>query len=294
MGKMNKLLVLVIVSCFKISYGVEYDLKSITTTMDAYEKQTDCIRIKYTCKTAVVDTNGHTTGHSDFVKGTFAINKSEGYVLLHESKHRGREWDSDKAFLGHARSYNGHITRYLEYEKNRNGHFKAALYKDHNPKWYKTRENPYYRVWSVNYKIRFIDELNDPNSMATILGEEIVNGSKTVKIKFKAGGGTLDCHLWLLPEMNYLPIKYKTFHKNYEEGKRRFWEVHWGEYKELVDGIWYPMNIKMYHRHLVVPCTIQIEEIDISQLTKEDFEFAFPAFTRVTDHISGTSYVTED
>ena len=80
MGKMNKLLVLVIVSCFKISYGVEYDLKSITTTMDAYEKQTDCIRIKYTCKTPVVDTNGHTTGHSDFVKGTFAINKSEGYV----------------------------------------------------------------------------------------------------------------------------------------------------------------------------------------------------------------------
>jgi len=41
MDKMSKLIALVIFSCFGISYGAEYDIKTITTIMDAYEKQID-------------------------------------------------------------------------------------------------------------------------------------------------------------------------------------------------------------------------------------------------------------
>jgi hypothetical protein len=52
------------------------------------------------------------------------------------------------------------------------------------------------------------------------------------------------------------------------------------------------MAVTIYYRHLEVPTTIKVEEIDITPLTKEDFEFKFPAFTHVTDHISGISYVT--
>ena len=68
--------------------------------------------------------------------------------------------------------------------------------------------------------------------------------------------------------------------------------MHWSEFKEFADGIWYPMEIKMYLRNIDNPSTIKIEEMDISPLTKEDFEFEFPEFTHVTDHIAGTSYLT--
>jgi hypothetical protein len=69
-------------------------------------------------------------------------------------------------------------------------------------------------------------------------------------------------------------------------------ETHWSDFKEFTGGIWYPMNIKMYLRDVNEPVTIKIEEMDISPLTKEDFEFKFPALTHVTDHIIGTSYLT--
>ena len=38
--------------------------------------------------------------------------------------------------------------------------------------------------------------------------------------------------------------------------------------------------------------TLKVENIDISPLTKKDFEFKFPGFTHVTDHIAGISYLT--
>jgi len=285
---MSKLIALVIFSCFGMSYGAEYDLKTITTLMDAYEKQIDSIKLKYSYETFVIDKEGN----REFVKGYFAQKKSEGYVLLDEITQIGKTWDNDKEPEGIVRSYNGKITRYLEHEKNDHGYHMAALYENHNPKLYKTRENPYYRVWHINYKNKFTDLLNDPNGMAKIQGEELVDGLKTIKINFKMAEGILDCHLWLLPEKNYLPIKYISYHKNYKEGKQRLQEIHWSEFKEFTGGIWYPMNINLYYRHIEVPTTVKIEEIDISPLTKEDFEFKFPAYTHVTDHLIGASYLT--
>ena len=291
MGKMSKWIALVIFSCFGISYAAEYDIKTIATMMDAYEKQIDSIKLKYSYETSVIDKEGN----RQFVKGTFAQKKSEGYVLLDEISQKGKTWDNNKEPEGIVRSYNGQITRYLEHEKNDHGYHMAALYKLHNPDLYKTKENPYYYIWRLNYKQnKFSDLLNDPNGMAKIQGEELVDGLKTIKINFKMAEGILDCHLWLLPEKNYLPIKCKIYHKNYKEGRQRIWEMHWSEFKEFTGGIWYPMNIKIYHRHIDEPSTIKIEEMDISPLTKEDFEFKFPAFTHVTDHIIGTSYLTTD
>jgi hypothetical protein len=288
MGKMSKLIALIVFSCFVISYGAEYDIKTITTIMDAYEKQLDSIKLKYSYETFAIDKEGN----RDFVKGTFAQKVSKGYVLLDEITQKGKAWDNDKEPIGIVRSYNGEITRYLEHEKTNHGYQQAALYENHNPKLYKTRENPYYRVCGNNYKQRFTDLLNDPNGMASIQGEELVNGLKTIKINFKAGEGILDYYLWLLPEKNYLPKKLIIYHKNYKEGKQRLWEMDWSEFKEFTGGIWYPMNINMYNRDVNEPITIKIEEMDISPLTKEDFYFEFPAFTHVTDHIAGTSYLT--
>jgi hypothetical protein len=285
MGKMSKLIALVIFSCFGISYGAGYDIKTITTIIDAYEKQMDSIKLKYSYETFAIDKEGN----REFVKGSFAQKKSEGYVLLDEITQTGKTWDNDKEANGIARSYNGEITRYLEHEKNDHGYHMAALYKDHNPKLYKTRENPYYCVWHINYKNKFTDLLNDPNGMAKIQGEELVNGLKTIKIDFKGAEGFFDCHLWLLPEKNYLPIKFESYRTT--DGSRQE-EMHWSDFKEFTGGIWYPMNIKMYLRDVNEPVTIKIEEMDISPLTKEDFEFKFPAFTHVTDHIIGTSYLT--
>ncbi len=285
MDKMSKLIALVIFSCFGISYGAEYDIKTITTIMDAYEKQIDSIKLKYSYETFAIGKEGN----REFVKGSFAQKKSEGYVLLDEIEQIGKTWDNDKEASGIARSYNGEVTRYLEHEKNDHGYHMADLDKNHNPKLYKTRENPYYRVWHVNYKTKFTDLLNDPNGMAKIQGEELVNGLKTIKINFKAAEGFLDCHLWLLPEKNYLPIKFKSYRTT--DGSKQS-EMHWSDFKEFAGGIWYPMNIKMYLRDIDAPVTFKIEEMDISPLTKEDFEFKFPAFTHVTDHIIGTSYLT--
>ncbi len=288
MNKLSKLIALVIFSCLGISYGAEYDIKTITTIIDAYEKQVDSIQLKYSFATSIVDKEGN----REFVKGTFAQKKSEGYVLLDEIWQKNKTWDNDKEPSGIARSYNGEVTRYLEHEKNDHGYHMAALYENHNPKLYKTKENPYYYVCGVNYKYKFTDLLNDPNGMAKIQGEELVNGSKTIKINFKVAEGIIDCYLWLLPEKNYLPIKCKIYNKNYKEGKERLQEIHWSEFKDLGSGIWYPMNINLYYGHIKEPTTIKIEEIDISPLTKEDFEFEFPTFTHVTDHLIDASYLT--
>lgn len=290
MGKMSKLIALVIFSCFGISYGAEYDIKTITTIMDAYEKQIDSIKLKYSCESfIIVDKEGkpNKEGNREFVKGTFAQKKTEGYVLLDEVEQKGEVWDNNKEPEGIVRSYNGEVTRYLEHEKNDHGYHMAALYENHNPDLYKTRENPYYRVWYINYKHKLTDSLNDPNSMAKIQGEELVNGFKTIKINFKGAEGIIDCYLWLLPERNYLPIKCKIYNKNYKEGKERLQEIHWSEFKEFSGGIWYPMNINLYYGHIEEPTTIKIEEMDITPLTKEDFEFKFPEFTHVTDHTTG-------
>ena len=284
MGK-NKLIALVIFSCFGISYGAEYDIKTITTIMDAYEKQIDSIKLKYSYEAFVT----YKKENRAFVKGTFAQKKSEGYILLDERKQKGKTWDKDKEPEGIVRSYNGKVTRYLEHEKNDHGYHMAALYENHNPKLYKTIENPYYRVWHINYKNKFTNLLNDPNGMAKIQGEELINGLKTIKINFKSTEYLFDGYLWLLPEKNYLPIKFESYRTT--DGSKLS-KMHWSEFKEFTGGIWYPMNIKMYLRDFDDPVTFKIEEMDISPLTKEDFEFKFPAFTHVTDHIAGISYLT--
>jgi hypothetical protein len=72
----------------------------------------------------------------------------------------------------------------------------------------------------------------------------------------------------------------------------RLQEMHWSDFKECAGGIWYPMNIQMYLRDVEAPVVFRIEEIDTSPLSKQDFEFTFPPFTHVTDHILGTSYLT--
>ena len=293
MDKMSKLIALVIFSCFGISYGADYDIKTITTIMDAYEKQMDSIKLKYSYESFIsVDKEGkpNKEGIREFAKGSFAQKKSEGYILLDERKQRGKTWDDNKAPTGIVRSYDGKITRYLKREKNKHKYHMAALYENHNPKLYKTNENPYYRVWGMNYKHKFTDMLNDPNRMTKIQGEEIINGFKTIKINFKMNydSGVFDYYLWLLPQKNYLPIKWIS----YLPDGSRLQEMHWSEFKEFAGGIWYPMNIKMYLRHIEEPVTFKIEEMDISPLTKEDFWFQFPAFTHVTDHILGTSYLT--
>jgi len=287
MDKISKLIALVIFSCFLISYGAEYDIKTITTIMDAYEKQIDSIKLKYSYETYVIDKKGN----RDFAKGSFAQKKSEGCILLDEIKQKGKRWDNDKEPTGIVRSYNGKVTRYLEHEKNSHDYHMAALYENHNPKLYKTIQNPYYRVWRINYKNKFTDLLNKPNSIAKIQGEELVDGLKTIKINFKSKENFFDGYLWLLPEKNYLPIKFKCYRTT--DGSK-ISEMHWSEFKEFTGGIWYPMNIKLYLGDVNEPVTFKIEEMDISPLTKEDFDFNFPAFTHVTDHILGVSYLITD
>lgn len=271
------------------SSGTINDVNSIVKLMDSYEKRIDSIKLKYSYETKfAIDEEGN----RELVKGTYAQKKSEGYILLDERWQVGKTWDNDKDGMGIARSYNGEITRYFEHNKNAVGYHMAALDKIHKPEDYnRSRNNPYYRVWGNNYKHRFVDRLNDPNGMATIQGEEIVDGLKTIKINFKAEEGILDFYLWLLPERNFLPIKCIINHKELE-GK--LLEMHWSEFKEFAGCIWYPMKIDMYNRDLKEPITITIEEMDISPLTKEDFEFEFPPNTHVTDDIAGISYLTSE
>ncbi|MBC8481452.1 MAG: hypothetical protein H8D47_02150 [Planctomycetes bacterium] len=293
MGKISKSIALIIFFCFGISHGAEYDIKTITTIMDAYEKQVDSIKLKYSYESFIsIDKEGkpNKEGNRNFTKGIFAKKNSEGFILLDEVSQEGKTWNNDKEPEGIARSYNGKVTRYLEHEKNNRGYHMAALYENHNQKLYKTTENPYYRVWGNNYKHKFKDRLNDPNNMAKIQGEELVDGLKAIKISFiiKSDSGVFNCYLWLLPEKNYLPIKWLI----YKPDGGRLQEMHWSEFKEFTGGIWYPMNIKLYLQHIEDPVTFKIEEMDISPLTKEDFDFKFPAFTHVTDHLIGTSYLT--
>lgn len=275
-------------SYLSISFGAEYDLKTITATMEASCKKLDNVKLTYTDQTFVMDE----AGNREIVKGTFAQNLSEGYVLLDERSQTGETWKPDKETTGIARSFNGQVTRYLEHEKNRNGHFQAALFKDnHNPKLYLTRNNPYYRLWRINYKTKLTDLMNDPNGMTKIVGEEFVHGLKTVKINFKAAEGLIDYNLWVLPEKNYSPIQLISYHKHYEEGKQTYWEMHWNQFKELTSGLWCPMNIKLYNRGHKEPTTLTIETIDLSPLTAEDFHFDFPPLTHVTDELIGRSYL---
>jgi len=235
----------VIISCAVTSHGAEYDIKTITAKMDAYEKQMDSIKLKYSYESPINDKYEI----RDFIKGTFAQNKSKGYVLLDKMLQRGKTWDDDKEpegmIEGNARSYNGEITQYFGYDKNEHGYHLASLSKKRNPKLYKSRGNPYYNIWRPNYKnTTFSDKLNDPNSMAEIQGKEFVNGLKTININFKEVEGILDCRLWLLPDRNYLPIKLIVYHKEYNDGKHPLVVTHWSEFKEFPGGIWYPMTIK--------------------------------------------------
>jgi len=284
MEKTSKLIALVIFSCLGISYGADYDLKTITTIMDAYEKQLDSIKLKYTC-TFPLDEQGNL----EIVKGTFAQKESEGYVLLDERKQIGKTWDDNKEVEGIARSYNGEITRYLEHEKNDHDYHMAALYKNHNPKLYITNENPYYRFYRVNYGAKLSDTLNDPNLKIKILGEESIDGFKTIKISLKEAESRNIDYVWLLPEKNYLPIKYEITRAT--DGST-FWQIYWSEFKEFAGGIWAPGRMELSFGDVSGPTTITVDEMDISPLTKEDFEFKFPAFTHVTDHLLGTSYLT--
>ena len=284
MGKISKSIALIIFFCFGISHGAEYDIKTITTIMDAYEKQLDNIKLTYTYKFPLDE-----KGNFDIVKGTFAQKKSEGYVLLDERKQKGKTWDNDKEPKGIARSYNGKVTRYLEHEKNDHGYHMAALYENHNQKLYKTTQNPYYRFYRLNRKTKLTDLLNDPNVMAEIEGEELVGEFKTIKISIKRKEDPFDRYVWLLPEKNYLPIKYKIVRTT--DGSI-FWQMDWSEFKQLAGGIWFPEKIETRLEGVSKPTTLKVEGIDVSQLTKEDFNFKFPAFTHVTDHLIGTSYLT--
>lgn len=284
MDKVITSMALTILSCIVISDGAEYDIQTITSQMDAYEKQMDSIKIKYSYESPINDKDEI----RNFIKGTFAQNKSKGYVLLDKILQRGKTWNDDEEpegiIEGNIRSYNREITRYFGYEKNQQGYHLASLSKKHNPKLYKSRGNPYYNIWRPNYKnTTFSDKLNDPNSMAVIQGEELIEGLKTINVNFKEADGVLDCHLWLLPDRNYLPIKLIVYHKEYKDGKHPLVVTHWCEFKEYPGGIWYPMSIKKYIRHLKVPILFKTEEVDFSPLTKEDFEFDFPAMTHVTD-----------
>lgn len=289
MDKVIKLMTLVILVCIENSFGAEYDVKTIATLMDAYEKQIDSIKFKYSYETPVNDKEGNRT----FVRGTFALKKSEGWVLLDRRRKYDKTWDNDREPSGIARSYNGEITRYLEHEKNVHGYHMAALSRQHNPKVYETVENPYHAIWRSNYKQnRFSEKLNDPNSMAKIQGEELIDGLKTINVNFKGAGGIVDYRLWLLPDKNFLPIKLIVYNKKYRDGTQPLEETQWSDFREFPGGIWYPMSINKYLRDLKEPVRFEIEEMDISPLRKEDFEFKFPAFTHVTDHLIGTSYLT--
>lgn len=283
MDKTIKLIALVIFSCLGISYGADYDLKTITTIMDAYEKQLDSIKLKYTC-TFPLDEQGNL----EIVKGTFAQKESEGYVLLDERKQIGKTWDDNKEVEGIARSYNGEITRYLEHEKNDHDYHMAALYKNHNPKLYKTNENPYYRFYRVNDG-KLSDTLNNPNLKIKILGEESIDGFKTIKISLKEAESRNIDYVWLLPEKNYLPIKYEITRAT--DGST-YWQIYWSEFKEFAGGIWAPGRMELSFGDVSGPTTITVDEMDLSPLTKEDFEFKFPAMTHVTDHLIGQSYLT--
>ncbi len=284
MEKTSKLIAMVIFSCFGISYGAEYDIKTITTIMDAYEKQVDSIKLIYSCESCKLQ-----NGKRQLVKGVFAQKKSDGYVLLDEKWQIGEIWDDKKQVEGIVRAYNGQSTSYFEHHTNKHGYHSAALYEKHDPKLYKTRDNPYYRVWHVNYKTKFTDLLKDPNAMATVQRGELVDGFKTIKIAFKGFNGSYDFYLWLLPEKNYLPIKFQSF--RITDG-RPVSEMHWGDYKKFTGNIWYPMDIKLYIRGNDDPTVMKAEEIDFTPLTKKDFEFKFPEKTHVTDHIADISYVT--
>ena len=284
MSKMSKLIGLIIFSCLGISYGAEYDIKTITAIMDAYEKQLDSIKLKYTY-TYPLDEQGN----RDFTKGTFAQKQSEGYILLDEIKQKGKTWDDDKDPVGIAISYNGKVTRYLQHEKNKRGYHIAALYEKHYPQWYKTSKNPYYRFYRVNRKTKLTDLLNNPDGTVKIEGEEIVDGFKTIKISIKKEDDSLDRYVWLLPEKNYLPIKYKIIRTT--DGSN-LWQIDWSEFKKLAGSIWFPGKIETCFWDVSEPTTLKVEEIDISPLTKEDFDFKFPASTRVTDYIASISYLT--
>lgn len=254
--------------------------------MDAHEQEIDSINLKYSWQSGK-----YKNGERDFVKGVFAQKLSDGYLLLDEKFQRGKVWDDNQPVEGILRAYNGLSTRYFEHNTNKNGHHTGDIHKDHKPIFYKSIKNPYYRVWHLNYKTRFTDLLKDPNAMTSVHGEEVIDGIKTTKIAFKSFNGSYDCYLWLLPEMNYLPIKFQSF--AVADG-RTIMEMRWKEYKKFASNIWYPMEIIQFVRNTDNPNIMKVEMVEFSPLTKKDFEFTFPPSTHVTDHIRGTSYLIED
>ena len=68
MNNICKYFLLVLFSCFNISNGIQYDIKTIATIMDAYEKQLDSIKFKYSYESYLVDKQGN----RELLKGTFA------------------------------------------------------------------------------------------------------------------------------------------------------------------------------------------------------------------------------
>lgn len=265
-------------------YAQEYDIGTIIAVMDAYEQQVDSVKLTYSCTTC-----REPDGSREFTKGVFARKPSDGYVLLNEKRQQGTEWDETKEAEGILRAFDGEITRYFEHHTNKHGYHTGDLRRQHNPQFYTTRENPYLRLWGVNYKTRFTDLLRDPNAMPTVKRGETIDGFNTLEVAFKSYDGSYDNHLWLLPEKNYLPVK---LHSSRVTDGRRICDMYWGDYKRFAGNIWHPMEIKLYVRDSEQPTIMRTEEIDFTPLTKQDFQFEFPPNTHVTDHVGGASYLT--
>jgi len=285
MDKKKYLAVLSIVILTGIARSAEHDVKQIATLMDAYEKQVDSIKVKYTYKFPSAE-----QGVYRITKGVFAQKRSEGFILLDEKEQISKAWDDDRESTGYVRSYNGEVTRYFEHETNDHGYHMAAVHKVHNQQLYKTSRNPFFYVYRLNHKLTIAELLNTPDVSAEIVGEEEVDGVMAVKMSIQRPGSKVTEWLWLLPEKNYLPVRYRaplTF-----EGEDIYWQMDWSDFKESDNGTVFPWKIESRFSDVAEPTIIEVDEVDFSSLTKEDFEFAFPPLTHVTDHVLGTKYLT--
>lgn len=261
------------------------DIQKIVTLIDAYEEQAGDIKVEYVYKFPLEE-----EGQFDIIKGSFAQKRSHGYMLLDEKRQKGKDWDKNKEIGGIVRSYNGEVTRYLEHEKNDHGYHMAALYENHNPKLYKTSENPFYRFYRVNYNTKISDILSNPAHNVELHGKENIDGHEALKISIEKKDGSSKRQIWLLPDKNYLPVRYRLPIEF--EGKEIYWQIEWDDFRKSDEGIWFPWRIETKFSDVSNPSVFQVESADFSPLTKEDFEFNFPDFTHVTDHLLGTKYLT--
>ena len=71
------------------------------------------------------------------------------------------------------------------------------------------------------------------------------------------------------------------------EGKEIYWQIDWSDFKESDSGIWFPWKIQTNFSDVAEPAITEVEEVDFTPLRKEEFEFDFPPFTHVTDHLLG-------